>query len=116
MANDDIWRLSATVLAKLTRSGELSATEAVQSAIDRMHALNPALNAMELLATVCDELGIGYDPGNHTLKSLTDSLHAYLLANYERDYSQTLLLPLRGLDADLLETAFGEPLDYAGAW
>ncbi|WP_170455983.1 amidase family protein [Ruegeria arenilitoris] len=56
MANDDIWRLSAAELGKLTRSGEMSATEAVQSAIDRMHALNPVLNAVvEDLSTEAQE-------------------------------------------------------------
>ena len=66
--------------------------------------LNPALNAMELLATVCDELGIGYDPGNHTLKSLTDSLHAYLLANYERSRKTVLMIDeAQHLDFEVLE-------------
>ena len=66
--------------------------------------LNPALNAMELLATVCDELGIGYDPVNHTLKSLTDSLHAYLLANHERGRKTVLLIDeAQHLDFEVLE-------------
>ena len=46
--------------------------------------LNPAMHAMELLAAVCDELGIDYDVENHTLKTLTDSLHRYLLDNHAR--------------------------------
>ncbi len=46
MAHDDIWRLSATELADRTRSGDLSATEAVEAALERMHAINPALNAV----------------------------------------------------------------------
>ena len=46
MEHREIWRLNAAELAKLTRAGDLSTTEAVQSAIDRMHALNPSLNAI----------------------------------------------------------------------
>lgn len=66
--------------------------------------LNPALNAIELLATVCDELGIGYDPANHSLKSLTDSLHAYLLANHERGRKTVLLIDeAQHLDFEVLE-------------
>ncbi|WP_037310456.1 amidase family protein [Ruegeria halocynthiae] len=46
MTQSDIWRLSATELTALTRKGELSAEDAVQSAIDRMHQVNPDLNAV----------------------------------------------------------------------
>ena len=46
MTHSDIWRLSATELTALTRKGDLSAEEAVQSALDRMHQANPALNAV----------------------------------------------------------------------
>jgi general secretion pathway protein A len=66
--------------------------------------LNPALNAMELLATVCDELGIGYDQDRHTLKTLTDSLHRYLLENYGRGRKTVLLIDeAQHLDFDVLE-------------
>lgn len=66
--------------------------------------LNPALNAMELLATVCDELGIGYDHEKHTLKTLTDSLHRFLLANHEKRRKTVLLIDeAQHLDFDVLE-------------
>ena len=66
--------------------------------------LNPALNAMELLATVCDELGIAYDRDRHTLKSLTDNLHQYLLENYSRGRKTVLLIDeAQHLDFDVLE-------------
>jgi general secretion pathway protein A len=66
--------------------------------------LNPALNAMELLATVCDELGIDYERNNHTLKTLTDSLHRYLLDNYQRGRKTVLLIDeAQHLDFDVLE-------------
>ncbi|WP_192966248.1 amidase family protein [Phycobacter azelaicus] len=46
MTKTDIWRLSATELTALTKTGEISAEAAVQSSIDRMNAVNPALNAV----------------------------------------------------------------------
>ncbi|MEH6581755.1 MAG: AAA family ATPase [Halioglobus sp.] len=66
--------------------------------------LNPALNALELLATACDELGISYDPYNHSLKTLTDKLHAFLLANYARGRNTVLMIDeAQHLDFDVLE-------------
>ncbi len=66
--------------------------------------LNPALNAMELLASACDELGIVYDVDKHTLKTLTDSLHAFLLDNYDRGRKTVLLIDeAQHLDFDVLE-------------
>ena len=46
MIDTPLWQLSATELSALTRAGEISAVEATQAAIDRMHAVNPALNAV----------------------------------------------------------------------
>lgn len=66
--------------------------------------LNPALNAIELLATVCDELGIENDPEKHTLKTLTDKLHSFLLANHARGRKTVLLIDeAQHLDFDVLE-------------
>ncbi len=53
--------------------------------------LNPALNADELLATACDELGIEYQR-DATLKDLTDRLHGFLLENHRRDRNTVLLI------------------------
>ena len=66
--------------------------------------LNPALNAMELLATACDELGINYDPDNHTLKTLTDKLHGFLLENHAQGRKTVLMIDeAQHLDFDVLE-------------
>ncbi|WP_170417802.1 amidase family protein [Ruegeria atlantica] len=46
MTQTDIWRLNATDLTALTRSGELSALEVTQNAVDRMHQANTDLNAV----------------------------------------------------------------------
>jgi len=42
--------------------------------------LNPKVNAIELLATICDELHISYQQEKQTLKGLVDNLNDYLLA------------------------------------
>ena len=66
--------------------------------------LNPALNAMELLASACDELGIDYDHQQPTLKSLTDNLHKFLLDNHSRGRSTVLLIDeAQHLDFNVLE-------------
>src|SRR3974390_2269604 len=42
----DLWRLSATEIAAGVRAGKFSAREATQSALARLAAVNPALNAV----------------------------------------------------------------------
>ena len=66
--------------------------EQLPSQTDIAIILNPALNAEELLASVCDELRIEYEPGSATLKTLTDLLHEYLLANHQRGRNTVLLI------------------------
>ncbi|MCB1389604.1 MAG: amidase [Rhodobacteraceae bacterium] len=46
MTDIPLWQLTATELSALTRAGEVSAEEAVRSAVERMHQTNPALNAV----------------------------------------------------------------------
>ncbi len=66
--------------------------------------LNPALSAVELLATACDELKIDYPQGTESLKALTDALHRYLLDNYERGRKTVLMIDeAQHLDFDVLE-------------
>lgn len=66
--------------------------------------LNPALNAQELLASVCDEFGISYDSQAPTLKTLTDALHRFLLENHQRQRKTVLLIDeAQHLDFDVLE-------------
>src|SRR6478752_4326377 len=68
----DIWRLSASRVADLIRQRKLSATEAAQSALARLDAVNPTLNAVvdhrpdEVLrraAAIDDALARGEEPG-----------------------------------------------------
>lgn len=66
--------------------------------------LNPALSAVELLATACDELKIDYPKGTESLKALTDALHNYLLDNHERGRKTVLMIDeAQHLDFDVLE-------------
>ncbi|MEM8562339.1 MAG: AAA family ATPase, partial [Pseudomonadota bacterium] len=66
--------------------------------------LNPALNAIELLATVCDELKIQYDTDKHSLKTLTDKLHQFLLHNHQNGRKTVLLIDeAQHLSFDVLE-------------
>jgi amidase len=44
--SDEPWRWSARQLAAATRSGAVSAREAVAATLDRVHAVNPTLNAI----------------------------------------------------------------------
>jgi general secretion pathway protein A len=66
--------------------------------------LNPALSAVELLASACDELSIAYPAGTQSLKALTDALHRYLLENYERGRRTVLMIDeAQHLDFNVLE-------------
>ncbi|GAB3278211.1 ExeA family protein [Parahaliea aestuarii] len=66
--------------------------------------LNPALDSLELLASVCDELGIDYAGEASSLKTLTDKLHAFLLANHARGRKTVLLIDeAQHLNFDVLE-------------
>ena len=44
--SDDLWRLSASEIAARIAAKEISAKDAVASAVARMRAANPALNAV----------------------------------------------------------------------
>ncbi len=66
--------------------------------------LNPKLNAIELLATICDELHINYAQDKQTLKGLIDSLNTYLLATHTRGKRTVLIIDeAQNLSLDVLE-------------
>ena len=66
--------------------------------------LNPALSAVELLATACDELQISYPESTESLKVLTDALHRYLLDNHGAGRRTVLMIDeAQHLDFDVLE-------------
>jgi general secretion pathway protein A len=64
--------------------------------------LNPALDARDLLATVCEELAI--ETPDTGLKGLTDALHGYLLDNHSRGRKTVLMIDeAQHLSFDVLE-------------
>jgi general secretion pathway protein A len=54
--------------------------------------LNPMLNALELLATLCDELGVDYDHQQISLKQLTDNLTRFLLQCHQDGVNVVLMI------------------------
>ena len=72
--------------------------------IDIALILNPKLNTIELLATICDELLIEYDHEHQTIKSLIDSLNRHLLEAHELGWNTVLMIDeAQNLSLDVLE-------------
>ncbi|QYJ94770.1 ExeA family protein [Shewanella spartinae] len=70
---------------------------------DTAFILNPSLTELELLATLCDELGVHYGE-SPTLKQLTDKLSQFLLANHEKGRNTVLIIDeAQHLRAEVLE-------------
>ncbi|MGZ5025901.1 MAG: AAA family ATPase [Methylobacter sp.] len=66
--------------------------------------LNPKLNALELLATICDELGIVYDKNQLSLKNLIDLLNQHLLISHANGKRTVLLIDeAQNLSMEVLE-------------
>lgn len=66
--------------------------------------LNSRLNVIELVATICDELGISYDKEHYSLKSLIDLLNQYLLTAHANGKRTVLLIDeAQNLSLDVLE-------------
>ncbi|HSN22695.1 MAG TPA: AAA family ATPase, partial [Methylomicrobium sp.] len=72
--------------------------------IDIALILNPKLNAIELLANICDELGIAYDKKQSSLKLLVDALNHYLLDTHSAGRRTVLLIDeAQNLSMEVLE-------------
>lgn len=54
--------------------------------------LNPTLSALELLATVCDELSIPYDYQRGSLKYFTDLILSHLALNHTKNVNTVLII------------------------
>jgi general secretion pathway protein A len=54
--------------------------------------LNPTLSALELLGTICNELGIDYKQKNASLKYFTDQILAKLASNHEHGVNTVLIV------------------------
>lgn len=78
--------------------------EQIPENVDLALVLNPKVTAIELIATICDELGIDYDADNISVKSLTDVLNRYLLDAYALGRHTVLIIDeAQNLSADVLE-------------
>ncbi|MEN8260292.1 MAG: AAA family ATPase [Pseudomonadota bacterium] len=72
--------------------------------VDVSLILNPRLNAIELLANVCDELRIPYPSGSESLKKLIDALNEYLLDAHARGRRTVLMIDeAQNLSFEVLE-------------
>ena len=72
--------------------------------IDIALILNSKLNAIELLATICDELGIIYDKNQQSLKNLIDLLNQHLLNAHANGRRTVLLIDeAQNLSMEVLE-------------
>ncbi len=68
------------------------------------YILNPKLNSVELMATMCDELGIQYEQGESSLKTFTDLLSNYLLKAHDQGLNTVLMIDeAQNLSVDVLE-------------
>ncbi len=54
--------------------------------------LNPTLSALELLATICDELGVSYEARHASLKYYTDLILAKLSENHQQGKNTILII------------------------
>jgi general secretion pathway protein A len=78
--------------------------EQIPENVDLAVVLNPKVTAIELIATICDELGVSYDTENVSVKLLTDVLNRYLLDAYARGRHTVLIIDeAQNLSTDVLE-------------
>lgn len=78
--------------------------EQVPDHVDVALILNPRVSAIELLASLCDELGLDYARDTTSIKALTDLLNAHLLETHAQGRRTVLIIDeAQNLDADALE-------------
>jgi general secretion pathway protein A len=78
--------------------------EQVPANVDIAVVLNPMVTAVELVATMCDELGIEYPEGTTSIKTLTDVLNRHLLETFSRGRRTVLIIDeAQNLSAEVLE-------------
>ncbi|HEX8948797.1 MAG TPA: AAA family ATPase [Dissulfurispiraceae bacterium] len=78
--------------------------EQLPADIDIAFILNPKLTSDELLAAICDELGIPYPEGNTSTKVFVDCINAALLDSYAKGRKTVLIIEeAQNLSAEVLE-------------
>ncbi len=71
---------------------------------DIAFVLNPKVTVQELLATVCDELGVRYPEGNSSIKVFVDAINAHLLDAHARGKKTILIIEeAQNLGTEVLE-------------
>lgn len=71
---------------------------------DVAFVLNPLQNAKEMLQSICDELHVAFDKDDANIRSLSNALYKFLLANHGRGRNTVLLIDeAQNLDAKVLE-------------
>ncbi len=66
--------------------------------------LNPKLDSVELLATICDELKVDYPENCQSLKILTDKLSVYFVDCYEKGLNVVVMIDeAQNIASDVLE-------------
>lgn len=77
--------------------------EQIPEDVDIAFVLNPKLTAVELLATICDDLGIEY-PEGASIKILVDRLNEFLLGAHRAGRRTVLIIDeAQNLSVDVLE-------------
>ena len=71
--------------------------------VDIALILNPKMTALEMLATICDELGIDY-PSDASIKALVDNLNRFLLLRHQQGRKTIMIIEeAQNLAVDVLE-------------
>ena len=66
--------------------------------------LNPKVNEIELLETICDELKISYPEANNSLKTYTDRIYDFLIESNSKNQKIVLIIDeAQNLDSKVLE-------------
>ncbi len=77
--------------------------EQIPENVDIAFILNPKLEVIELLASICDELGINYAE-QATVKTLVDALNTFLLENHAKGRSTLVIIEeAQNLSEEVLE-------------
>ncbi|MDQ6972160.1 MAG: AAA family ATPase [Mariprofundaceae bacterium] len=78
--------------------------EKIPDDTDVAFIINPRLSVVDLLANICDELGIPYAEGELSNRLLVDAINAYLLEHYAQGRKTVLIIDeAQNLDTDVLE-------------
>lgn len=78
--------------------------EQIPDNTDIAFILNPKVSAGELLATVCDELGIQYPEKNQSIKFFVDRINEHLLSTHGKGRKTILIVEeAQNLTADVME-------------